>query len=320
MATLDQLTQAKLQPILDSLNLASIATPSALAALLKDACEGTMAKGDDFVIAADLPALAIDGGALDEDSMNGVLRALAKSTLDAAHPAVMWLREHATLASREQFAWQLFQEWRSASTPSKQKWAMIAMGWLGDEVCARKLAPLIRVWPGESQHQRAVLGLQVLRRIGNEAALMQLSSIAAKLKFKGLKAKANEAMEAIAEERGLTRNELDDLVIPDCGLNDRGCVALNFGPRTFTIKIGTDFKPTVLDENGKKRASLPKAAKSDDQDLAAEAHRFFKEMKKQIKEVVQIQTTRLELAMVGGRRWTPANFTRTFITNPLCGK
>ena len=41
---------------------------------------------------------------------------------------------------------------------------MPALGLLGGDTSAIKLAPLIRAWPGESQHQRAVLGLDVLGR------------------------------------------------------------------------------------------------------------------------------------------------------------
>ena len=52
------------------------------------------------------------------------------------------------------------------------------------------LAPLIRAWPGEGQHARAVLGLECLRAIGSETALMQIHGIAQRVPFKGLKAKA----------------------------------------------------------------------------------------------------------------------------------
>ncbi len=58
---------------------------------------------------------------------------------------------------------------------------------------------MIKVWPGESQHQRAVLGLEILKTIGSDTALMQLNGIAQKVKFKGLKDMANTIMESIAK-------------------------------------------------------------------------------------------------------------------------
>jgi len=51
--------------------------------------------------------------------------------------------------------------------------AMESMSWLGGDLCVQKLMPLLRAWPGESQHKRAVAGLEVLRRMGSEYALMQ---------------------------------------------------------------------------------------------------------------------------------------------------
>ena len=44
---------------------------------------------------------------------------------------------------------------------------------------------------------------------------MQLNGIAQKLKFQGLKNKAKEFMEAIANDNGLTRDELEDRIVPD---------------------------------------------------------------------------------------------------------
>ena len=70
---------------------------------------------------------------------------------------------------------------------------MSALGLLGSDDTALKLTPLVRAWPGESQHQRAVFGLECLRAIGTDVALMQLNGIAQKVSFKGLKAKARES-------------------------------------------------------------------------------------------------------------------------------
>src|SRR5678815_970170 len=92
---------------------------------------------------------------------------------------------------------------------------MTAVGALGGDTSVLKLTPMVRAWPGESQHPRAVLGLEVLRAIGSDTALMQLNGIAQKLKFQGLKTKAREFMEAIAKDKGLTRAELEDRVVPD---------------------------------------------------------------------------------------------------------
>src|SRR5207248_4584576 len=126
-------------------------------------------------------------------------------------------------------------------------------------------------WPGESQHQRAVLGLECLRAIGTDTALMQLNGIAQKLKFQGLKNKAREFMEDIARDKGLSREELEDRVVPDLDLDERGTRVLDFGPRQFRVVLGPDLEPLVRDESGKAKADLPKPGAKDDPHKAAAA-------------------------------------------------
>src|SRR5262249_38990285 len=153
----------------------------------------------------------------------------------------------------------------------KEKWAMAAMGLLGSDDAALKLTPLIRAWPGESQHARAVFGLECLRAIGSDAALMQLNGIAQKLPFKGLKTKATAMMEAIAKDRGLSRAELEDRIVPDCGLDERGGRVFDLGPRQFRFALGPELKPMVRDESGKLKDDLPRPGVKDDPARAAAA-------------------------------------------------
>ena len=164
---------------------------------------------------------------------------------------------------------------------------------------------MVRAWPGESQHQRAVFGLECLRAIGTDAALMQLNGIAQKLTFKALKAKAAEMMEAIARDRGLSRAELEDRIVPDCDLDERGGRVFDFGPRQFRFALGPEMKPMVRDEAGKLKDDLPKPDAKDDAARAAAAVEAWKQLKKQVREVAKVQAERLEQAMVTGRRWTP---------------
>src|SRR5262249_13388562 len=157
-------------------------------------------------------------------------------------------------------------------------------GLLSSDATALKLAPMVRAWPGAAQHQRAVFGLECLRAIGADAALMQLNGIAQKVSFQGLKAKATEMMEAIAHDRGLSRAELEDRVVPDCGLDESGSRVFDFGPRRFRFALGPEMKPRVRDEAGKLKDDLPKPGGKDDAALAATAVAAWKQLKKQVRE------------------------------------
>ena len=73
------------------------------------------------------------------------------------HPLEI-VRQTCTRASLAAFAWGLFQVWLHSGTPASYNWAFTALGLLGDDETARRLAPLVREWPGQSATARAVTG------------------------------------------------------------------------------------------------------------------------------------------------------------------
>jgi Domain of unknown function (DUF4132) len=266
---------------------------------------------------ATLPPLCLGDRRLNDEQTRLVLQLLAATPITGKHPLLVALRENLPKGTRDEFTWGLFRCWQEDGFPSRDKWAMGAIGHLGDDGCVLKLTPLIRVWPGESQHARAVFGLECLRAIGSSVALMQLSGIAQKLKFKGLKSKAEQFVGEIAKERGLSREELEDRVVPDCGLDEQGKRLFSFGPRSFSFVLTGDLKPMVRDEAGKLRPNLPDPNSRDDAALAEESLAEWKLLKKQIKEVATIQAGRLEQAMVTGRRWNVDDFATLLVRHPL---
>jgi predicted DNA-binding WGR domain protein len=288
-------------------------------AKLKSALEAKAKKGKlpGWAPVSALPPILVGEKKLSDEQSTAVLEALQRSTVDKPDPLVTAIREHADAASLDAFAWKLFQLWQSEGCPPKEKWAMGAIGLLGGDASALKLTPLVRNWPGESQHQRAVFGLECLRAIGSDTALMQLNGIAQKLKFKGLKQKAAEAMEAIAKDKGLTRSQLEDRIVPDCDLDERGSRVFDFGPRQFRFVLGPEMKPMLKDSDGKVKTDLPKPGAKDDTAKAEAAVNDWKLMKKQIKEVANIQAQRLEQAMVTGRRWPVVDFETLLVKHPL---
>jgi hypothetical protein len=201
--------------------------------------------------------------------------------------------------------------------PPKEKWAFAAVGHLGGDASAIKLTPLIREWPGQSKHQTAVMGLKVLCGIGTDTALMALNGIAQKVKFAGIKKNAQTTMEEIASARGLSRAELEDRIVPDLGLDDRGGRDLEFGPRQFRVLLDAALNPVVRDGDGKTRGDLPKPNAKDDPAKADAAVAEWKLLKKQLKEVAKSQGPRLEQAMVTMRRWSPADFDALIVKHPL---
>ncbi len=263
---------------------------------------------------ADLPPILIGEYCLNNQQITACLQALRQSTLKFPHPLVSALKSNVG-AGLDVFTWALFEHWLKVGAPVKEKWAMEALGLLGSDAIAFKLTPLIRIWPGQSQHPRAVRGLECLRAIGTDTALIQINSIAQKVKFKGIKERAIQCMEAIANSRNLTREQLADRIIPTFDLDETGSRVFNFGSRQFHFVL-LQLKPMLRDEVGLK-TDLPKPGVKNNPDLANQALQEWKVLKKQIKEVIKLQTLRLEQAMITERRWKIEEFEMFLVRHPL---
>lgn len=257
------------------------------------------------------------GGALPDAAMTALVEMLSFINPDDVYAGIPAMREACTPASLAEFAWGLFSSWLAEGAPSKEAWALRAVGWLGDDECARQLTRLVRKWPGEAAHARAVIGLDVLADIGTDVALMNLNGIAEKLKFKGLQERARAKIAVIAAARDLSPEELADRLVPDLDLDGRGGLDLDFGPRQFRVGFDEFLKPWVKDAGGVRLKDLPKSAKSDDGEKAAAAVQQWSTLKKDARTIASLQLTRLEDMLVSGRRARAEVFWTFFAAHPL---
>ncbi|NUR59200.1 MAG: DUF4132 domain-containing protein [Catenulispora sp.] len=255
--------------------------------------------------------------ALPEAATAHLVMMLAISQPENPYPGVLLAREICDPASLARFAWALFETWRSVEFPAKEAWAFEALRWFGDDQTVRRLSPLIRLWPGENGHQRAVAGLDILAGIGGHMALMHLYGIAQNAKFKALKERATQRITDIAEDLGLTADQLGDRLVPDLGLDASGTLLLDYGPRHFNVGFDEQLKPYVADKSGKRIKSLPKPGAKDDPELAPAAYQRFSTLKKDARALASDQIARFELAMVAQRRWTREEFTEFFVAHPV---
>lgn len=257
------------------------------------------------------------GGSLPKEALGVLLTMLAISKPGDPYAGVELAVDFLTTKSLARTSWSLFEAWRLGGMDSKQGWAFHQLGLLGDDECARKLTPILRKWPGEGGHARATQGLEILAEIGSDVALMNLYAMSQKLKFKGLKKKAAEKVQEIADARGMSKLELADRLVPNFDLDRAGSMTLDFGPRRFEVAFDEQLKPVIRDEAGKIRKSLPKVGAKDDAEKATEASARFKRLKKDVKAVAQMQITRLENVMCEGRTWTHDDFQSFLVDHPL---
>ncbi|MFG1809564.1 DUF4132 domain-containing protein [Streptomyces sp. NPDC049040] len=265
-----------------------------------------------------LPQLVlVEGGALPHSAVDHAITLLLLSKPGEVYPGLDVLTSACTADSLSAFAWALFEQWRLAGMPPKDSWALHALGWLGDDETVRRLTPVLRAWPGEGAHHRAVEGLEVLAAIGSDVALMHLHGIAQRVPFKALKVRAQQKIAEVAESLGLTADQLGDRLVPDFGLEADGSTVIDYGPRRFTVGFDEQLRPYVLDADGKRRKALPAPGAKDDAELAPAERKRFAALKKDVRTVAADQVRRLEAAMVAGRTWPAGEFRELFVAHPL---
>lgn len=211
----------------------------------------------------------------------------------------------------------LFDQWLENGMPPKDRWIFELQGRLGDDANARALAPRIREWRSHLDRVRSYEGLEMLTRIGSDTALMLLSTFREQKRYGDLQDRAAKALARVAEERDLTLEQLADRTVPTLGLDERGRLPLDFGPRQFTASLNTDLLPQAHDAEGILLKDLPKPGAKDDAALAKDAVAEWKEFKKQAKLVASTQNVRMEAAMCGQRRWPAADFLAFFARHPV---
>ena len=168
----------------------------------------------------------------------------------------------------------------------------------------------------------AAFGTEVLGIREDKSVALVLNNIAAKFKNKRVKDAAAAALEKIAENMNVSREELDDILIPDFGFGKDRIRIYNYGEREIKAILNNAdgaFKISLFDNNGKEIKSLPKASKkyNDNEEMVEEYKSEMKVMKKQLKDILNSQKARLLKALIDERKWQTERWVGIFVENPV---
>lgn len=257
-----------------------------------------------------------DGEVLPAPEVRNLCLMLALSRLGSVYAGLDIVRATVDRQSLERFTWGLFERWRRAGYPDGQGWVLEALAIVGGDETVRSLTRLLLQWPLQSAHRRAEVGLSVLADIGTDAALGALWRIAQGLRFPALTGKAEAHIARIADELGLTRDELADRLVPDFGLTADGSLDVDYGGRSFTVWLDARLRPVVVDDDGAVRKSLPRPSSSDEEQ-ARESYRNFGRFRRELAPVAAELVRRFERAMITQRRWPMCQVRAHLLTHPV---
>lgn len=153
-----------------------------------------------------------------------------------------------------------------------------------------------------------------------------LNSFILNYKDKRIKMAANEALELISQKQGMTRDELNDILVPDFNFEMDRTKIFTYGDKRIKIELDIAKIPQkviLYDENNNKEIkSFPKVSKKRniDNEILEEYKRELKYIKKQLKEISSVQRNNLLKALFTQRKWKAEKWKEIFIKNPIMQK
>jgi hypothetical protein len=152
------------------------------------------------------------------------------------------------------------------------------------------------------------------------AAIQLLLAVSRRHRTASVQAKARLLVDQTAQRLGWSAEELADRTIPTAGLDENGTAQLDYGTRQFQLRLDPDLKLELSTAEGKPIKALPDPRKDEDPALAKEAKAQLGASKKELKQVLGLQTARLYEAMCAGRQWPVADWEQYLARHPIVGR
>ena len=216
----------------------------------------------------------------------------------------------------EDFSADIFARWYDDGAQTKFKSALYFCAIHGGQKMVDTLIRNIKEWSEAMRSAIAAETVFALALNGSNEALMNVDNMSRKFKNKRVRAAAVETMAAAADTLGITSEELADRIVPDLGFDRNLCRVFDYGKRQFNVYLKPSLEMEVF-SGDKQIKTLPKPGTTDDKEIAEAAFNEFKEVKKQLKNVVATQRSRLEYVLMCDRKWTSENWEKLFVGNAV---
>ncbi|HIF9272344.1 TPA: DUF4132 domain-containing protein [Photobacterium damselae] len=199
---------------------------------------------------------------------------------------------------------------------TKNRWLLNIPALHGDANTVKILAPMIDKWANGSKHQLAAHIIKLMGASGVTEAYVVLDRIGRNNKKQSIKDAVEEAFVLGAERKGISKGELGDTLVGDLGFVGQE-IPFQYCEQNYALVLTKDLKFAVRKPDGKVVKSLPKPKVDDDAQTASEVAQYYTAQKKLLKDMVTLQTHRLEDAFVVCRLWYGDKWNALFIGNPV---
>jgi len=207
--------------------------------------------------------------------------------------------------------------WVHDGAQAKRKWMLYAASIHGGELIVTDLYTQIQEWPKNSRGAMAAEAVRALALNPSPTALVLVDQISRKFKQYQVKSAAMQALDYAAEQLGISRDEMEDRIVPSLGFDEQMERIFDYGKRQFKVVLTPALSLEVYDEKGKQLKNMPSPGKTDDPELSKTANDAWKSLKKQLKTVVTNQKLRLEQALSTERHWRTEQWKELYVKNPV---
>lgn len=212
---------------------------------------------------------------------------------------------------------ELYQNWLEKGADTKLKNILLPFTLCCYDQDIAELKKQIDIWTENARGALAAFAVTAMAFNGGNLALMLTENISNKYKNKQVRGAAFVAMQTAADTLGITKEELADKIIPDLGFGKNRERIFDYGSRKFRAVLNNKLEIALSDETGKIIKNLPKPNASDNQEMAENCKEELKGLKKQLKTIVNTQKSRLETALITGRKWSKDQWLTLFVGNPI---
>lgn len=166
-----------------------------------------------------------------------------------------------------------------------------------------------------SRTSQASALLELLAAMGDPVTLQVVISAATRLKQKGVQKFAGTLVQKVAEAKSWSMDELGDRTVPSAGLDDDGVLHLPCGPdeKVYVAIIGESLTFEIRNPDGKVIKSLP----SGQDDATKDSKKQLSASRRELKQVVAMQSARLYEALCSERQWTIEDWRRDISEHPI---
>lgn len=269
----------------------------------------------DWLNVDDLPPLyATDGSELSPLTIHFVIQHQARAKKVVLAEEVAPLLPFLDREKNAPFAHAVLDQWfTNSKLDAKSQWILGLVGVTGDNSVIPRLTENIDQWCGMNRGALAQWAVQSVSLLGSDEALATLDSLGHKYrsKRKYVGAAAREAIATTAAMRGITLDDLEDLVVPTFEFDAEGRRPFETTDGEVLAVLQPDFKLGWLNPK------TDKETKSTPSTLTDESKAKLKDLRKFLRESVKAQGLRLERLMVQQRRWPVARWRELFEQQPL---